>query len=179
MVEITWAPFRCTQGMIICKGATRMTLNIRRMTESDIDNVYAIEKDVHIAPWDRDILRDCVRVGYDCRVFEVDVENSLIIGGYIISRHSNRCCHILNFCIAKSFQSKGNGRQFLQRVLDSLTESQHIDHVVLEVRPSNKAALNLYRSMGFAQIEIKPAYYVEDSHVEDAIVLKKILSIQN
>lgn len=43
------------------------------MTESDIDAVYAIEKDVHIAPWSRDILRDCVRVGYDCRVFESNV----------------------------------------------------------------------------------------------------------
>ncbi|WP_454780853.1 ribosomal protein S18-alanine N-acetyltransferase [Legionella sp. WA2022007384] len=154
-----------------------MTLNIRRMTESDIDNVYAIEKDVHIAPWDRDILRDCVRVGYDCRVFEIDDKNSLIIGGYIICRHSNKCCHILNFCIAKSFQSKGFGRQFLQRVLHSLTESRNIDHVVLEVRPSNEAALHLYKSVGFEQVEIKPAYYVEDNHVEDAIVLKKILPI--
>ncbi|PWY54903.1 ribosomal-protein-alanine N-acetyltransferase [Legionella qingyii] len=154
-----------------------MTLNIRSMNESDIDKVYAIEKDVHIAPWYRDILRDCVRVGYDCRVFEVDVENSLIIGGYIISRHSNKSCHILNFCIAKSFQSKGYGRQFLERVLHSLIESQHIDYVVLEVRPSNKAALHLYKSMGFEQIEIKPAYYIENNHVEDAIVLKKILSI--
>ncbi len=147
------------------------------MTESDIDHVYAIEKEVHIAPWERDILRDCVRVGYDCRVLDIDVGNRLIIGGYIISRHSNKCCHILNFCIAKSFQSQGYGRQFLKKVLHSLTESQYIDHVVLEVRPSNKSALHLYQSMGFEQIEIKPAYYVEGDHVEDAIVLKKILPI--
>lgn len=146
------------------------------MTESDIDSVYAIEKDVHIAPWDRDILRDCVRVGYDCRVFEVNKENSLMICGYVISRHSNNCCHILNFCIAKLFQSQGYGRQFLQQVLTSLTASQYIDHVILEVRPSNQAALHLYHSMGFKQIEIKPAYYVEENNIEDAIVLKKILS---
>ncbi len=149
------------------------------MTESDIDAVYAIEKEVHIAPWNRDILRDCIRVGYDCRVFEVNVENNRIICGYIISRHSNNSCHVLNFCIAKPFQSKGYGRQFLQRVLYSLTESQKIDHVILEVRPSNNAALHLYKSVGFEQVEIKPAYYVEDNHIEDAIVLKKILSMSN
>ncbi|MCE0723870.1 MULTISPECIES: ribosomal protein S18-alanine N-acetyltransferase [Legionella] len=154
-----------------------MTFNIRRMAESDIDAVYAIEKEVHIAPWDRDILRDCVRVGYDCRVFEVILESSLMICGYIISRHSNNCCHILNFCIAKPYQSQGYGRQFLHQVLSSLTESQYIDHVILEVRPSNKAALHLYQSMGFEQIEIKPAYYIEENNIEDAIVLKKKLSI--
>ncbi|MCW8407591.1 ribosomal protein S18-alanine N-acetyltransferase [Legionella sp. PATHC035] len=156
-----------------------MAFNIRRMTESDVDAVYLIEKNAHIAPWSREILRDCVRVGYDCRLFEVDEGSQRLIGGYIISRHSNKCGHILNFCIAKPFQSKGYGRQFLKKVLFSLTESQHIDYVTLEVRPSNKAALSLYQSMGFEQAEIKPGYYIEDNKIEDAIVLKKILHIQN
>ncbi|CAM3084497.1 GCN5-related N-acetyltransferase [Legionella steigerwaltii] len=156
-----------------------MTFKIRRMTESDIDAVYAIEKNVHIAPWSRDILRDCVRVGYDCRVFEMDEGNNLLVGGYIISRHSNNCCHILNFCIARPFQSKGYGRQFLQQILHSLTELQHIDYTILEVRPSNKAALHLYESMGFEQVEIKPGYYAEGSSVEDAIVLKKKLHMKS
>lgn len=143
------------------------------MTELDIDEVYAIEKNVHIAPWDRDILRDCVRVGYDCRVFETREESNVLIGGYIISRHSNSVCHILNFCIAKSFQSKGYGRKFLQTVLHSLAESKHTDYVILEVRPSNKAALHLYQSIGFEQVEIKPGYYIEKNNIEDAIVLKR------
>lgn len=170
-------PFKhfVAQATLICLGAAGMTFNIRSMTESDIDTVYAIEKDVHIAPWDRDILRDCVRVGYDCRVFELKIKNKLLICGYIISRHSHKCCHILNFCISKPFQSKGYGRQFLQHVLISLTESHYTDHVILEVRPSNKVALQLYKHMGFEQIEIKPAYYIEENNVEDAIVLKKIL----
>jgi ribosomal-protein-alanine N-acetyltransferase len=145
------------------------------MTELDIDNVYAIEKDVHIAPWSRDILFDCVRVGYDCRVFEITDNSQSVFGGYIICRHSNRVCHILNFCIAKSLQSKGYGRKILQNVLSSLERLDSVDCAVLEVRPSNKAALHLYRSMGFEQEEIKPAYYTDDNGVEDAIFLKKKL----
>ena len=146
------------------------------MTEFDIDNVYAIEKDVHIAPWSRDILFDCVLVGYDCRVFEITDENkSIILGGYIICRHSNQICHILNFCLAKSIQSKGYGRKILQRILLSLVQLDEIDYVVLEVRPSNKVALHLYTSMGFEQEEIIPAYYTDNNGVEDAIVLKKKL----
>ncbi|HAT8995733.1 TPA: ribosomal-protein-alanine N-acetyltransferase, partial [Legionella pneumophila subsp. pneumophila] len=49
-----------------------MILNIRRMKDSDIENVYSIETNVHIAPWSKDILRDCVLVGYDCRVLEIN-----------------------------------------------------------------------------------------------------------
>ncbi|STY29385.1 GCN5-related N-acetyltransferase [Legionella wadsworthii] len=156
-----------------------MVRNIRKMTESDIDAVYAIEKSVHIAPWDRDILRDCVRVGYDCRVFESGPKENTSICGYIISRHAGNCCHILNFCIAKPFQSQGNGRLFLQEVLSSLDEIKSLDYVILEVRPSNKTALHLYTSMGFEQIEIKPAYYVEENNIEDAIVLRKLCQKRN
>jgi ribosomal-protein-alanine N-acetyltransferase len=152
-----------------------MILNIRRMKESDIDNVYSIETSVHIAPWSRDILRDCVLVGYDCRVLEINNGDSPILGGYIISRISNNSCHILNVCIAKPLQSKGLGRKLLQTVLYSLSKFSDATSVVLEVRPSNLSALHLYQSMGFEQAETKKDYYKDEHGVEDAILLKKIL----
>lgn len=152
-----------------------MRFNIRRMTESDIDTVYAIEKEVHIAPWDKKILRDCVFVGYDCRVFEIEVDNKVLLGGYVIARNNKETCHILNFCIAKKLQLKGYGRKFFQAILHSLAKTEHINYVVLEVRPSNKVALHLYSSMGFKPIEIKKAYYKEGEDCEDAIFLQKTL----
>lgn len=152
-----------------------MILNIRRMKESDIDNVYSIETSVHIAPWSRDILRDCVLVGYDCRVLEINNGDSPILGGYIISRISNHSCHILNVCIAKPLQSKGLGRKLLQTVIYSLSKFSDATSVVLEVRPSNLSALHLYQSMGFELAETKKDYYKDEHGVEDAILLKKIL----
>ncbi|MBL7479243.1 ribosomal protein S18-alanine N-acetyltransferase [Legionella bononiensis] len=153
-----------------------MILNIRRMKESDIDNVYSIETNVHIAPWSKDILRDCVLVGYDCRVLEINNGDSPILGGYIISRISNNSCHILNFCIAKPLQSKGLGRKLLQTVLYSLSKFTDTKHVVLEVRPSNYTAIHLYESLGFETVEIKKDYYKDNNGVEDAILLKKNLN---
>ncbi|HRD68616.1 MAG TPA: ribosomal protein S18-alanine N-acetyltransferase [Legionella sp.] len=153
-----------------------MILNIRHMKDSDIDNVYAIETDVHIAPWSRDILRDCVLVGYDCRVLELNNGDSPILGGYIISRLSENNCHILNFCIAKPLQSKGLGRKLLQTMIYSLSKFTHVDSVILEARPSNRAALHLYTSVGFQKIEIKKDYYKDKDHVEDAILLKKLIA---
>jgi ribosomal-protein-alanine N-acetyltransferase len=152
-----------------------MTWNIRRMNESDIENVYAIETSVHIAPWSKNILRDCVLVGYNCLVLETQIENIWMLGGYIICRHNNRTCHILNYCIAKHLQSQGYGRKFLQHVLDSLIQIKDIDQVILEVRPSNSIALHLYDTLGFKQMEVKQGYYNDNNKVEDAILLKKIL----
>jgi len=43
--------------------------------------------------------------------------------------------------------------------------------VFLEVRPSNAVAQHLYRSVGFEQIGIRPAYYQAEHGREDAIVL--------
>ncbi|HAT9773886.1 TPA: GNAT family N-acetyltransferase, partial [Legionella pneumophila] len=123
-----------------------MILNIRRMKDSDIENVYSIETNVHIAPWSKDILRDCVLVGYDCRVLEINNGDSSILAGYIISRISNNSCHILNLCIAKPLQSKGLGRKLLQTVLYSLSKYTQTESVILEVRPSNSAALHLYET---------------------------------
>ncbi|MFO3525437.1 ribosomal protein S18-alanine N-acetyltransferase [Legionella pneumophila serogroup 1] len=152
-----------------------MILNIRRMKDSDIENVYSIETNVHIAPWSKDILRDCVLVGYDCRVLEINNGDSSILAGYIISRISNNSCHILDLCIAKPLQSKGLGRKLLQTVLYSLSKYTQTESVILEVRPSNSAALHLYETMGFEKVEIKKDYYKDKNSVEDAILLKKLL----
>ncbi|MFO8939486.1 ribosomal protein S18-alanine N-acetyltransferase [Legionella pneumophila serogroup 1] len=152
-----------------------MILNIRRMKDSDIENVYSIETNVHIAPWSKDILRDCVLVGYDCRVLEINNGDSSILAGYIISRISNNSCHILNLCIVKPLQSKGLGRKLLQTVLYSLSKYTQTESVILEVRPSNSAALHLYETMGFEKVEIKKDYYKDKNSVEDAILLKKLL----
>ncbi|HFD2256072.1 TPA: ribosomal protein S18-alanine N-acetyltransferase, partial [Legionella pneumophila] len=146
-----------------------------RMKDSDIENVYSIETNVHIAPWSKDILRDCVLVGYDCRVLEINNGDSSILAGYIISRISNNSCHILNLCIAKPLQSKGLGRKLLQTVLYSLSKYTQTESVILEVRPSNSAALHLYETMGFEKVEIKKDYYKDKNSVEDAILLKKLL----
>lgn len=146
------------------------------MKDTDIDNVYAIETSVHVAPWSRNILRDCVLVGYDCRILEInDEHNSQVVGGYIIARIADNACHILNFCIAKPFQAKGWGRKFLETFIHSLSEDNRLASVVLEVRPSNNSALHLYQTMGFEQVEIKKEYYKDKNGIEDGILLKKQL----
>lgn len=152
-----------------------MMLKVRHMQISDIDRVYAIELSAHRAPWSRDILRDCILVGYHCRVLEQTIDSKKLITAYIICRHSYGICHILNLCVDIPHQKKGYGRLLLQDLLNSLANSV-ISTLVLEVRPSNKIAIALYESLGFKKDAIKQGYYRDDKgNEEDALVLKKQL----
>ena len=155
-----------------------MTLKIRPMLNIDLDKVYDIERTVHITPWSREILRDCVMVKYDCKVLESFEENQdqAQIIGYSISRYHEQGYHILNICIAKTMQAQGIGKQFLQTILASLEHDNNVNYIVLEVRVSNVRAIGLYEALGFTHVTIKKDYYRDSNSVEDAIVLKKFLN---
>jgi ribosomal-protein-alanine N-acetyltransferase len=84
----------------------------------------------------------------------------------------------LNLCIHPSSQRIGYGRRLLNALLLRAEECE-VNKVFLEVRPSNKPALNLYYSTGFTQIGIRPAYYQSDYGREDAVVLSLVLRSSN
>ena len=151
-----------------------MKSQVRSMQMEDLDDVYAIEIVAHVTPWSRDILHDCIFVGYDCRVFELIDDTHHAIAGYIVSRYADHQLHVLNLCIATGHQHKGYGQLLLQTIIDTPTMPD-IREVILEARPSNTKALGLYQKMGFQQIGIKTAYYCDEQGVEDGIVLQKIL----
>lgn len=147
-----------------------MLTQIRKMQMSDIDAVYSIELHTHIAPWTRQIIHDCLLVGYDCRVIELK-KNQL--AGYVISRLFQHSCHILNICIVTNMQLKGLGSLLLDTVIHTLRKENHISSIYLEVRPSNKVAIHLYTKMGFKLVDIKKNYYHDLNQYEDAMILEK------
>lgn len=153
-----------------------MTLTIRTMLIDDIDAVHSIELIAHRSPWSHQILKECVLVGYDCRVLELNDSKGSKLIGYIIARYTLNSCHILNLCIANDQQSKGYGKHLLEEFLHSL-KRQDVETIYLEVRPSNLPALSLYSHFGFVQIDLKEDYYVDkdQNKKEDAIVLAKVI----
>jgi [ribosomal protein S18]-alanine N-acetyltransferase len=152
-----------------------MTHVIRKAMASDMDAIYTIEQQAHIAPWSREILDTCLSAGYDFRVIVTASGKNDTVMGYIIVRYHKTVAHVLNFCIAQSFQLKGYGRKLLETVLSSLPEHQQIQSVVLEVRPTNTIALHLYESLGFTCIEVKKGYYTDANEGEDALRLQRLI----
>jgi ribosomal-protein-alanine N-acetyltransferase len=143
---------------------------IRAMTAADIESVIAIEKAAYQYPWAESIFRDCLRVGYCCRVIEGD---GVIVGYALMSIGANEA-HILNICVEPTLRRQGLGRRMLDHLIETALE-QSVHTMYLEVRLSNHAARRLYDSMGFNEIGVRRAYYAGKNGREDAIVLGRVL----
>jgi len=66
------------------------------------------------------------------------------------------------------FRGMGIGERVLQFVIEEV-KSRGARLITLEVRPSNTAAVSLYRKLGFKMLGIRKGYYTVPP--EDAIVL--------
>lgn len=146
------------------------TVEIRPMNELDIPVVVAIERSAYQFPWSEGIFRDCLRVGYICRVVDVGGD----IGGYGIMSVGAGEAHILNVCIREEYRCRGFARKVLNYLLDR-ARAAGMYEAFLEVRPSNTTAARLYQSMGFEQVGIRRGYYQAAVGREDAAVLRRIL----
>ena len=140
---------------------------IRPMTEADVTGVVTLERASYQFPWSEGIFRDCLRVGYVCRV--VICGNELI--GYGVMSVGAGEAHILNLCVDSSFRCQGIGRRMLDYLLDR-GAAAGMTEAFLEVRPSNTAAIRLYLSLGFDQVGMRRGYYQAVGGREDAAVLK-------
>jgi ribosomal-protein-alanine N-acetyltransferase len=59
----------------------------------------------------------------------------------------------------------------------SCADAADAERIFLEVRPSNKSALELYRSMGFKALGVRQNYYKARDGNEDAVVLVRNFDI--
>lgn len=143
---------------------------LRPMTVADLDAVMEIEKDAYPYPWTLGIFRDCLHVGYCCWVY-TQAEEILAYGVMSIAAGES---HLLNLCVRGSARRSGLGTTMLRHLVQ-LAGRHGADVVLLEVRPSNVAAVDLYRNLGFNEVGIRKNYYPADDGREDALVMARQL----
>ena len=139
----------------------------RRMTAADLDAIVAIEDAIYPHPWTRGNFADSLAAGYHCWVVERGGE----IAGYTVAAVAAGEAHLLNLSVAAPWQRRGLGREILRFVV-KLARDYGARKILLEVRPSNRAAIALYASSGFAEIGRRRGYYPDGDAREDAIVLQ-------
>lgn len=139
---------------------------VRAMARRDLDAVDAIETASYPFPWTRGIFQDCLRVGYRCHVLDVDDA----VAGYGVVSHAFEEAHLLNLCIHPDHRRSGLARLLLDHVVRE-AQVASANRLFLEVRPSNEAAVALYRRRGFRKIGRRPGYYPDGEGREDAIVM--------
>ena len=139
---------------------------LRPMLHGDLALVADIERRSYDFPWSQGIFRDCLLAGYTCLLIEAEGEPR----GYGILSVAAGEAHLLNLCMDRAWRRYGFGELLLAELI-SRARHANVWQMLLEVRPSNEAALRVYRKYGFRPIGRRRGYYRADDGREDAMVL--------
>jgi ribosomal-protein-alanine N-acetyltransferase len=142
----------------------------RRMTESDLDTVMAIENVIYTHPWTRGNFADSLAAKSHCHVMQWHG----VMVGYAVLMTAADEAHLLNLSIAAAWQQRGLGRELLDYMIGFARELK-VQKIFLEVRASNTAARALYANSRFREIGVRRGYYPAHAGREDAIVLECVL----
>ncbi len=138
-------------------------IEIRSMTEADLEQVMQIEKELFSNPWSVQSMRGDIQSNTSWVMTEGD-----IVLGYVCAYKVLDECQIANVAIRKDAQRRGLASKFLTWLI----EREHAlgsRYFFLEVRCSNIAARGLYEKLGFVEVGVRKGYYVRPN--EDAIVM--------
>jgi ribosomal-protein-alanine N-acetyltransferase len=156
-------------GRIFPESVDQFALKqMRKMKPGDFPTVLAIERRVYEFPWTQGVFSDCLKTsGYSCWV--CDTPDGRVLGYAIVSLVVGEA-HIMNIGVDPNIQKRGVGRKMLHHLIETARNSK-AETVFLEVRPSNHAAIELYRKTGFNEIGIRKGYYPAKNGREDALML--------
>jgi ribosomal-protein-alanine N-acetyltransferase len=139
------------------------------MGVADIDDVFALEQAVYPHPWTRGNFADSLDAGYHGWVLRDDAGT---LAGYFLLMAVVDEAHLLNVAVASARQHAGLGRYLLDKVA-ACARGLSMESILLEVRPTNQRALQVYRAYGYVEIGRRKAYYpAHNGQREDAIVMR-------
>ena len=140
------------------------------ITQSDFEAIYSIEKKAYPIPWSEKIMSSIVEGDeYKIKITYYDRVIAYVFMMTVLDEAT-----ILNITVDPDYQGQGLGRKLLQYVKKDMIE-KNIVSIFLEVRSSNVAALSLYESEGFNEIDIRKNYYPTKNGREDAIIMACML----
>ena len=144
-------------------------ISIERMSEDDVDEVVRLERLCFSDPWSKRSFEEEIKHKFSIPLV---VKSGTKVIGYTCLWYVYNQLEIANFAISPEFRGKGIGGMMMERVL-SEAEKRGCLTVMLSVRESNEAAINLYAKSGFVEVERRKNYYRLPT--EDAIIMMKNL----
>lgn len=141
---------------------------IRPGLAGDISAVAAIEQDSFADPWSERSFEELLRSR--AAIFLIATRpDSEIIFAYVVAVAVADQAEILNLAVVVSARRHGLGGALLDAAIEAVS-ARGAREIFLDVRESNKPALGLYGSRGFAAVGRRGRYY--RNPVEDALVLR-------
>ena len=138
------------------------------MSAEHLDAVHAIERVSQPHPWSHGMFADCLKAGYSGWVLQ-DIAQEVL--AFALSSLAMDEAHLLNLAVSPHVRRTGLGRRLLEHVL---AQARHAEArcMLLEVRASNRNAIQLYCEAGFEVLARRPRYYpARAGQREDALVM--------
>jgi len=142
-------------------------IDIREMTEGDLDEVLEIEKVTFPSPWSRALFERELVTPF-ARSFVGLQKETGQIAGYLCFWLVDQEGHILNLAVHPQHRGQRVGTRLLRFGVE-FCRKQGVQLVTLEVRRSNYRAISLYRNFQFQPQGIRRRYYADSG--EDAIIM--------
>jgi ribosomal-protein-alanine N-acetyltransferase len=130
--------------------------------------VYQVAAESFASPWPREAFeQDAKRSWKVIRVLR-PIEGEEICGFshfWLVGEEAQ----LQHLAVLPEMRRMGHGRALLNDLVKTARE-RSVKEIWLEVRRSNRAALNLYYGAGFEKAGVRPRYYSDND--EDAVVAK-------
>lgn len=147
------------------------------MSTGHLRRVVEIEQAIYGEPWTEESFRHELESNRFARMFVISTEDPAAgapqVAGYICVWVVYEELRINNVAVDPVFRRRGLGEQMVRFALE-FGDQQACLKAVLEVRPSNVAALALYEKLGFSLALRRPSYYSDTG--EDALVMRRRIS---
>ena len=142
-------------------------IRIRTADENDIEELYEIETLCFEKPWSEDAFARTLANSL-ARIFAAEENGALCgyVSCYMLPPYE---CQIGNVAVKPDHRRRGIAAELLKALIKE-TEEAGIEEIDLEVRPSNKGAIELYKKFGFTENGRRKGYY---EGKEDAILMKR------
>lgn len=146
-------------------------MKIRSVNLNDLDSMVVIEALGIEDPWTRKQLAESIQ-NHRIRI----AENETGIVGFLIYSTVLDESELLQVIVLPQYRRQGIGKSLMLDFFQEL-QTQQVEICFLEVRKSNEKAQSLYLKLGFKSIGVRRNYYKTPTGKEDAIIMRKELSV--
>ena len=163
-------------------------LSFLPMQVADLDVVLEIEAVSHLHPWTKGNFSDSLAAGHWAYCIRPQLDQAIkgsyldpaVLWAYCVLFPAVDELHLLNITVAPKLRQLGLASRMMSAI-EGVAAQQNMPRIILEVRPSNVAAIALYQKLEYEQIGIRKNYYPADPQLgsrEDALVMAKSIKLE-
>ena len=142
-------------------------MRIRHLQLRDLPAVEEIERESYATPWSRSMFAGELSKPSSVCLGAYDEDTGKLVAYLIVSRYVD-AWHVMNVAVEPGRRRAGIATALLHRLFE-VTAGDGRRGYTLEVRVSNRAAIELYQRLGFQTRAIRRGYYTDNR--EDALIM--------